>query len=95
MEFDRQLTIAQQSSKCLKLFKDLLREYKEHDDTIAIQEHSPEDVSDALARFRTWIDNIGALQRGGSSLDHRLRHADIRVEVLRLLSQLLQALGDR
>ncbi|KAI4112737.1 MAG: hypothetical protein LQ345_006153 [Seirophora villosa] len=63
MEFDRQLTIAQQSSKCLKLFKDLLREYKEHDDTIAIQEHSPEDVSDALARFRTWIDNIGALQR--------------------------------
>ncbi|KAL8962304.1 MAG: hypothetical protein Q9193_001271 [Seirophora villosa] len=94
MEFDRQLTIAQQSSKCLKIFKDLLREYEEHDDTTAIHQHLPEDVSDALARFRTWIDNIGALQRGGSSLDHRLRHADVRVEVLRLLSQLLQALGD-
>ncbi|KAL8654301.1 MAG: hypothetical protein Q9210_001582 [Variospora velana] len=94
MEFNQQPAIAQQSSKCLKFVKDLLQEYKEQEDTSTTCEHSPEDISDALARFKTWIENIGALQRGGSSLDHRLRHADLRVDVLRLLSQLLQASSD-
>ncbi|KAL8650706.1 MAG: hypothetical protein Q9226_005029 [Calogaya cf. arnoldii] len=90
MELDRLPTIAQQTSKCLKILRELLQKYKEHD--WVLSESSNEDISDALARFKTWADNIGALQRGGSSLDHRLRHADIRDEVFRLLGQLLEAL---
>ena len=49
---------------------------------------------DALARFRTSVENSGALQHGEFSLDYRLRHADIRVEVQRLLNQLLLNLDD-
>lgn len=93
MELDRQSTIAQQTSKCLKILRELLQKYKERD--WEHSEYSTEDIPDALARFSTWVDNIGALQRGGSSLDHRLRHADVRDEVLRLLGQLLRALEDR
>ncbi|KAL8907441.1 MAG: hypothetical protein Q9207_001411 [Kuettlingeria erythrocarpa] len=93
MELDRQSTIAQQTSKCLKTLRELLQKYKERD--WEFSEYSTEDIPDALARFSTWVDNIGALQRGGSSLDHRLRHADVRDEVLRLLGQLLRALEDR
>lgn len=93
MEPDRGPSIAQQTSKCLKTLRELVQKYKERDWKFG--EYSSEDIPDALARFRTWVDNIGALQTGGSSLDHRLRHADVRDEVLRLLSQLLQVLEDR
>lgn len=86
-------TIAHQASKCLKTLERLVQKYKERDWTF--NEYSSEDMPDALARFRTWVDNTGALQKGGSSLDYRLRHADVRDEVLRLLSQLLQALEER
>ncbi|KAL9629955.1 MAG: hypothetical protein Q9204_004983 [Flavoplaca sp. TL-2023a] len=86
-------TIAHQTSKCLKTLRELVQKYKDRDWTFS--EYSSEDITDALGRFRTWVDNIGALQKGGSSLDYRLRHADVRDEVLRLLSQLLQALEER
>ena len=86
MEPDRDFTIAQQTSNCLTLFKRLLQSQNE-------QEQSKNGISedaiiDAQARFRTWIENIGALQRGEASLDHRLRHGDIRLAVLKLLKQL-------
>ncbi|KAL9035255.1 MAG: hypothetical protein Q9180_004957 [Flavoplaca navasiana] len=85
-------TIAHQASKCLETLERLVQKYKERDWTFS--EYSSEDIPDALARFRIWVDNTGALQKGGSSLDYRLRHADVRDEVLRLLSQLLQALEE-
>ena len=49
---------------------------------------------DVFARFRIWTGNIGALQRGKSSLDHRLQHTDLRKEVTRLLRQTIAALND-
>ncbi|KAL8978302.1 MAG: hypothetical protein Q9205_006082 [Flavoplaca limonia] len=82
-------TIAHHTSKCLKTLRELVQKYKDRDWTFS--EYSSEDIPDALGRFRIWVDNIGALQKGESSLDYRLRHADVRDEVLRLLSQLLQA----
>ncbi len=46
-------------------------------------------AADCIGRFRVWSGNIGAHQRGKSSLDHRLRDASyIRIRVLRLLDNL-------
>jgi len=87
--------IAQKASDCLDIFRRLLRTQQEQDQQILASDIPEDAIVDALARFRTWIENIGALQRGEASLDHRLRHTDIRVEVLRLLGQLLLSLGDR
>ena len=49
---------------------------------------------DVFARFRIWTGNIGALQRGKSSLDHRIQHTDLTKEVIRLLRQTIAALSD-
>ena len=94
MEPDQGSKIAERASLCLDVFRRLLRKQQE-DDRYFLENHIPEDaIEDALARFRTWVENIGALQRGKASLDDRLGHADIRAEVLRLLSQLLLGLDD-
>ena len=52
---------------------------------------SAEDIADAFGRFKIWAGNIGALKVGKASLDSRLGHADIRLEVLRLLKQMFQS----
>ena len=89
---DRDSTIAQQASSCLALFQRLLELQKEQE---LSKNGVPEDaIIDAQARFRTWVENIGALQRGEASLDHRLRHADVRLAVLKLLKQLYVNLDD-
>ena len=94
MENSQEITIARKASDCLDVFKRLLPT-QEGNGHQPLANDLPEDaIIDALARFRTWIENLGALQRGESSLDYRLRHADIRVEVLRLLCQLLLNLND-
>lgn len=49
---------------------------------------------DVAARFRIWTGNIGALQQGRSSLDHRIQHTYLRKEVIRLLRQTIAALSD-
>ena len=46
------------------------------------------------ARFRTWIEDIGAQKRGEASPDDPLRHPYVRLEVLRLLKQLCMDLDD-
>ena len=51
-------------------------------------------VLDREARFRTWIEEIGAQKRGEASLDDPLRHPYVRLEVLRLLKQLCMDLDD-
>ena len=89
---DRDSTIAQQASSCLTLFERLLELQKGQE---LSKNGIPEDaIIDAQARFRTWVENIGALQRGEASLDHRLRHADVRFAVLKLLKQLYVNLDD-
>lgn len=91
MEHDRCPSIAQQSSKCLETLVEMVQKYKERDWKF---DEFCDDIPDALARFRTWVEDTGALQTGSASLDHRLGHADVRDEVLRLLGQLLQALEE-
>ncbi|KAL9072549.1 MAG: hypothetical protein Q9161_003561 [Pseudevernia consocians] len=87
-------TIARRALQCLDLFQKMLRKQREAPDCLP-QLNLPEDaIMDAQAKFRTWVENIGALQRGKASLDDRLGHADIRAEILRLLSQLLLSLTD-
>jgi hypothetical protein len=50
---------------------------------------------DALARFRIWSSNIGAHQKGQSSLDYRLRDAShIRDQILTVLDALHENLLD-
>ena len=51
--------------------------------------------NDELGRFKIWATNIGAHQRGQSSLDFRLRDAShIRDEVLTLIEDLQRTLQD-
>ncbi len=51
-------------------------------------------VEDELGRYKTWAGNIGALQRGQSSLDERLKNApDVADHVRRLLLDLSSGLG--
>jgi hypothetical protein len=52
-------------------------------------------VSDQVARFKIWAGNIGAHQKGRSSLGYRLREAShIRAQIIRLLGDLWEALQD-
>ena len=94
MEPNRDSTVAQHASNCLDLFRRLLQTQQGQEQQLLENNISEDAIVDALARFRTWIENIGALQRGKASLDDRLAHADIRAEVSRLLSQLLRSLDD-
>ncbi len=51
-------------------------------------------VEDELGRYKTWAGNIGALQRGPSSLDDRLNNApDVADHVRRLLLDLSSGLA--
>jgi hypothetical protein len=48
----------------------------------------------ALARFRIWTGNLGALQKGTSSLDVRLREANVvRLAIVQILNSLQDTLG--
>jgi len=52
-------------------------------------------VNDQVARFKIWAGNIGAHQKGRSSLDYRLREAShIRAQITRLLGDLWEVLQD-
>lgn len=49
----------------------------------------PDALQDEFGRFRVWSGNLGALQKGHSSLDYRLRDAPLLLsEVSKLLSEL-------
>jgi hypothetical protein len=90
--------IADEASRCFELFKLIRRRLHSTgplsdggDPHLGV---SGETITDALSRFNVWTGNIGAMKRGKSSLDHRLTHADVRVEVLRLLKQLRSSLSE-
>lgn len=52
-------------------------------------------IENELGRFKLWCGNIGAHQRGKSSLDHKLREAShIRIRVIELLQRLRNTLSD-
>jgi hypothetical protein len=51
------------------------------------------DVANEFARFKIWTGNLGALHKGSSSLDVRLRDSIVlRNAVLRLLKRLADSL---
>lgn len=77
---------------CLKGFQSLLSELPEKTND---KGPTAQVWEDALARFRIWSSNIGAHQKGQSSLDHRLRDAShIRDQILKVLATLRQNLLD-
>lgn len=52
-------------------------------------------LKDEQSRFMVWSGNIGAHQKGRSSLDYRLRDAsNIRDHVIQILCNLIELLGD-
>jgi hypothetical protein len=64
-----------------------------------IEQHAPldaaacEEMREEFGRFRVWTGNLGALAKGHSALDWRLRDADVmRSTVLSLLEELLNTL---
>lgn len=92
MEPYRDLAIAQRASKCLTLFEMLLESYDEQE---LSKKGIPRDaIIDRQARFRTWIEDIGAQQRGEATQDYRLWHPDMRHAVLKRLKQLCMDLDD-
>ena len=77
---------------CLKTFQSLVLDLS--NDTSGGQP-APQLWQDALARFRIWSSNIGAHQKGQSSLDYRLRDAShIKDQILKVLASLGQNLLD-
>ena len=53
----------------------------------------PEKLEAEHGRFKIWSGNLGALQRGRSSLDFRLRESTVmRMTILKLLARLDQTL---
>jgi hypothetical protein len=98
MDVSKELPIADEASTCLELFTVICRTLDSADPPTDIEKPrlsvTGERLTDELSRFNVWIGNIGAMKRGKSSLDHRLAHADVRVEVVRLLKQLRSSLSD-
>lgn len=70
---------------CLQAFDRLCEDLKTHGDN----EDSLENALDEGRRLRVWAGNLGALARGHSALDWRLRDASVmRTGILMLLRQI-------
>ena len=102
------MTIADQSLICAQKFKLVTRQLQvselgepvgninpKPDVALNNMGVSAEMLTDTWVRFNIWTANIGALSRGRASLDYRLRHADVREEVLRLLKHMNASLSHR
>jgi hypothetical protein len=74
-----------------------VRDFQNLSNALATRESNtldPEALQDEFGRFRVWSGNLGALQKGHSSLDYRLRDAPLLLnEVSKLLSELKMNLG--
>lgn len=80
------------TSSCLEAFGALRSHLQAAKPELAAQVPDA-DVEDEFGRFRLWAANIGALSRGHSSLDYRLRDAPLVLEgALKLLNELQQEL---
>lgn len=97
MDLARYSDIRVQAALCLDSFKKLclrLQSAERLGDKEHCLELPDESLIDAMDRFKIWAGNIGALQSGRASLDYRLGHSDLSMEVLRLLKQLLGSLTE-
>ncbi|KFX93014.1 hypothetical protein V490_05038 [Pseudogymnoascus sp. VKM F-3557] len=80
------------TSACLEAFGALRTHLQAAKPELAAQV-SDADIEDEFGRFRLWAANIGALSRGHSSLDYRLRDAPVVLEgASKLLSELQKEL---
>ena len=81
------------SISCVRCFDTLTRSLPTSSDEFKKQ-MMPRAIDNEYARFQIWAGNLGALQRGRSSLDARLRDSVIlRAAVLKFLGQLQDSLS--
>ncbi|KAH7135409.1 hypothetical protein B0J11DRAFT_158752 [Dendryphion nanum] len=85
---DRTQNISIVAFQCIRNFQDLIKSLQSSPEELRIQ-ISVSALENELSRFKIWCGNLGALQRGRSSLDVRLRDSIImKATVLRFLEQL-------
>jgi hypothetical protein len=83
-------TLRAATESCIRDFAVVCHELKQH---AYLDTSWCEDVQEAFGRFRVWTGNLGALAKGHSALDWRLRDADVmRSTVLSLLVELQNSL---
>jgi hypothetical protein len=81
------------STSCVRSFDTLTRSLPTSSDEFKKQ-MVPRAIDNEYARFKIWAGNLGALQRGRSSLDARLRDSVVlRAAVLKFLGQLQDSLS--
>jgi hypothetical protein len=79
---------------CLLQFRLLLTALASPPNGVTAQTLSYLSVEDQQGRYKAWAGNLGALRRGRSSLDYRLRDASFVAEnCTRLLKWLHQSLS--
>lgn len=79
--------IRQGTAECIRSFQTLSKALLTHN--VFRSMINTEALEDEQGRFRVWSGNLGALQKGHSSLDYRLRDAPLlRTNVLKLLNEL-------
>lgn len=82
------------TAACLRSFQALSYSLDEHDSSFG-EQINREALDDELGRFRVWSGNLGALQKGHSSLDYRLRDSPLLLSnVLKLLDELKSNIGE-
>ena len=80
------------STSCASRFETLIKSLRTALDEFK-EQMRPMEVDNEYARFKIWAGNLGALQRGRSSLDARLRDSvALRAAVLKFLGQLQDSL---
>ncbi|OAL19817.1 hypothetical protein AYO22_09344 [Fonsecaea multimorphosa] len=80
------------SASCLRCFVKLIQSLPTSSDEFT-KMMPPSAINKEYARFKIWAGNLGALQRGRSSLDARLRDSVVlRGAVLKFLGQLQETL---
>ena len=81
-------TIRQGTAECIRSFQTLSAALLAHD-VVFRSMINTEALEDEQGRFRVWSGNLGALQKGHSSLDYRLRDSPLlQTNVLKLLNEL-------
>jgi O-acetyl-ADP-ribose deacetylase (regulator of RNase III) len=83
------------TASCARSFSLLAHALKESSDASYREMIAAEALADEQGRFRVWAGNLGALQKGHSSLDYRLRDSPLLLEnVLKFLEELQNALSE-
>ncbi|KAF2181759.1 hypothetical protein K469DRAFT_691838 [Zopfia rhizophila CBS 207.26] len=87
-------TIRLGAAGCFRAFQSLFATLRKSDSAFK-QPIDSEALEDEFGRFRVWSGNLGALQRGHSSLDYRLRDSPLlQSNTLKLLEELNNNLSE-